>query len=109
MKLSKAKELIENGTHCITCDIDNENAEYLISLSDKYYKIGNARHAILLSEITDDEEIRYQIQEHGGNWIDINRPIRIKPKPDFSKELEALNKKANENNMKVIVTFENNL
>jgi hypothetical protein len=97
MKLSKAKELIENGTHYIT---ESDFGKELLNLS--------SRKPIYFSEITDDEEIVYQMY-FSGKWRDCVRPIRIKPKLDFSKELEALNKKANENNMKVIVTFENNL
>ena len=108
MKLSKEKELIENGTHYIDNDIEKEFSEELIRLSDSKYNQKKHRNVLFTSEITDDEEIVYQMQVY-SEWIDCASPIRIKPKPDFSKELEALNKKANENNMKVIVTFENNL
>jgi len=105
MKLSKAKELIENGTHYIFKDIDKNFSSDLIILSNTNYgKIMGDRKVIYTSEITDDEEIAYQMQVD-GEWRDCVRPIRIKPKPDFSKELEAMK----ENIMKVIVTFENNL
>ena len=110
MKLSKAKELIENGTHFIQCDIINCNfKKELITLSNKSFDVKRRRKPIYLSEITDDEEIQWQVKDCKGNWRDTFGEYRIKQKPDFSKELEALNKKANENNMKVIVTFENNL
>ena len=108
MKLSKAKELIENGTHYLC--VDTNNAKMYNELSKIYLTNRNPnRKPIYLSEITDDEDIVYQWKTESGNWIDIQSEIRIKPKPDFSNELEALNKKANENNMKVIVTFEKKL
>ena len=97
MKLSKAKELIENGTHYIFNDDTTE-------FSNRYFDVNKCRIPISISEITDDEAIVYQMQVC-DEWRDCVRPIRIKPKPDFSNELEALK----ENIMKVIVTFENNL
>jgi len=115
MKLSKAKELIENGTHYVSKDVDNidlaqklsENVFNLTNIiwNEKYDIVDMKK--INLSEITDDEEIVYQFKDFDNVWKDFLFEVRIKPKPDFSKELEALNKKANENNMKVIVTFEN--
>jgi len=43
-----------------------------------------------------------------GEWKDCNWqfPYRIKPKPDYSKEIEALQAKAKENGMKVTINFE---
>ncbi len=110
MKLSKAKELINNGTHFLIEDIENGiESKYLRKLSFINWNLKTEREPIYISEITEDEEeIVYQMQI-ANEWFDCNIPIRIKPKPDFSKELEALNKKAKDNNMKVIVTFENNL
>jgi hypothetical protein len=48
---------------------------------------------------------QYQIY---GRWVDVPNQdsIRIKPTPDYSTEIEALNKKANENGMKAVITFE---
>jgi len=39
-------------------------------------------------------------------WFDVEFPIRIKPTPDYSKEIEALQAKAKENGMKVTINFE---
>ncbi|MBC7524823.1 MAG: hypothetical protein H7239_10325 [Flavobacterium sp.] len=49
--------------------------------------------------------VQYQVLSF-GRWVDIESPIRIKPKPDYSKEIEALNKKANLNGMRAVITFE---
>lgn len=39
-------------------------------------------------------------------WIDYVGKCRIKPTPDYSEEIEALQSKAKENGMKVIINFE---
>jgi len=43
-----------------------------------------------------------------GIWIDCigGRKYRLKPQPDYSKEIEALQPKAKENGMSVIIKFE---
>ena len=43
-----------------------------------------------------------------GEWIDLNcqDKYRIKPTPDYSKEIEALQAKAKENGMRVTINFE---
>ena len=46
----------------------------------------------------------FQIWE--GEWLDYLGKCRIKPTPDYSKEIEALQQKAKENGMRVIVGFE---
>ena len=42
----------------------------------------------------------------GGKWQDIDMPVRIKPTPDYSPEIEALQAKAKENGMSVTINFE---
>ena len=42
----------------------------------------------------------------GGKWQDIDMPVRIKPTPDYSPEIEALQAKAKENGMTVTINFE---
>ena len=39
-------------------------------------------------------------------WFDAEFPIRIKPTPDYSPEIEALQAKAKENGMSVTINFE---
>ena len=39
-------------------------------------------------------------------WFDAEFPIRIKPTPDYSKEIEVLQNKAKENGMTVTINFE---
>lgn len=39
-------------------------------------------------------------------WFDAEFPIRIKPTPDYSPEIEALQQKAKKNGMSVIIKFE---
>ena len=106
MKLSKAKELIENGTHYIDNDIEKEFSEELIRLSDSKYNQKKHRDVLFTSEITDDEEIQYQVKDCKGNWRDTFGEYRIKPKPDFSKELEALHTKAKELGLEIVVDIE---
>ena len=48
---------------------------------------------------------QYQYLDN-DEWIDVKHPIRIKPTPDYSKEIEALQQKAKENGMNVIINFE---
>ena len=108
MKLSKAKELIENGTHYIFEDDTTKFSKELIEVSKKYFDVNKCRIPISISEITDDEEIVYQLYKE-GNWIDSEYLIRIKPKLDFQKELDALYIKAKECGIDVVVSFEKKL
>jgi len=43
-----------------------------------------------------------------NEWIDCigDRKYRLKPQPNYDKEIEALQQKAKENGMKVIIKFE---
>jgi len=50
-------------------------------------------------------KVEYQYFE-AGNWFDFGLPVRIKPTPDYSPEIEALQAKAKENGMKVTINFE---
>lgn len=50
-----------------------------------------------------------QFRTIDGEWFDVpnkNLEYRLKPKPDYSKEIEALQTKAKENGMSVIIKFE---
>jgi len=50
-----------------------------------------------------------QFRTIDGEWFDVpnkNLEYRLKPKPDYSKEIEALQQKAKENGMSVIIKFE---
>jgi hypothetical protein len=50
-------------------------------------------------------EVQYSI---GTEWYDFRDvfKFRIKPQPDYSQEIEALQTKAKENGMKAVITFE---
>lgn len=99
MKLSKAKELIEAGTHYLK--IDCEGNLFLTNINivrihdyvfNNNFSQGDMKE-IKLSDITDDEEeIVYQIRIN-GDWIDAYHEIRVKPKPDYSKEIQELENK----------------
>jgi len=52
-----------------------------------------------------EEEVKYEYFD-GLNWHEVMHPVRIKPQPDYSKEIEALQLKAKENGMKCIINFE---
>ena len=50
-------------------------------------------------------KVEYQMFMN-GIWYDLYYPIRIKPIPDYSPEIEALQAKAKENGMTVTINFE---
>jgi len=52
-----------------------------------------------------EEEVQYEVFAC-GRWIDAEYKVRVKPQPDYSKEIEALQLKAKENGMKCIINFE---
>jgi len=52
-----------------------------------------------------EDEVKYEIFAC-GRWIDAEYKVRIKPQPDYSKEIEALQLKAKENGMKCVINFE---
>jgi len=52
-----------------------------------------------------EEEVKYEYCLM-GEWREIVYPIRIKPQPDYDKEIEALQLKAKENGMKCVINFE---
>jgi len=52
-----------------------------------------------------EDEVKYEYFQ-GNKWYEMVYPIRIKPQPDYSKEIEALQLKAKENGMKCIINFE---
>ena len=48
-----------------------------------------------------------QMRYNNGDWFDVGiYEFRLKPKPDYSQEIEALQQKAKENGMKVTINFE---
>lgn len=51
-------------------------------------------------------ELQYRV-ENSFSWSDcgIIGEFRLKPTPDYSNEIDALNKKANENGMKAVINF----
>jgi len=52
-----------------------------------------------------EEEVEYEYFD-GLNWHEVMHPVRIKPQPDYDKEIEALQFKAKENGMKCVINFE---
>jgi hypothetical protein len=52
-----------------------------------------------------DLEMRYSIDT---DWFDVYKDyeFRLKPQPNYSQEIEALQQKAKENGMKAVITFE---
>jgi len=60
---------------------------------------------IKLSEIT-EEEVVWQQLGRDGEWYVVSGQFRIKPQPDYTNEIEALQNKAKENNEKVVIVFE---
>jgi hypothetical protein len=58
-----------------------------------------------VEKVWDASEMQYSI---GYEWFDFLETvkIRLKPQPDYSQEIEALQQKAKENGMKAVITFE---
>jgi len=52
-----------------------------------------------------EDEVKYEYC-FMGEWREITYPVRLKPQPDYDKEIEALQLKAKENGMKCIINFE---
>jgi len=53
------------------------------------------------------EEMEYRVNKNGvWNRCGLIGEFRLKPQPNYQKEIEALQQKAKENGMKVIVNFE---
>jgi len=51
------------------------------------------------------EKVEYQVWVC-DEWKDTELIIRLKPQPNYSQEIEALQTKAKENGMKAVITFE---
>ena len=129
----EARQLILEGTHQIHNDC--ENLEFLMSISNKlrvidwdwdyfgYDDVSNNPFKFLkiikLSQIIDEETktetkkmtFKYrdlQYRKSSGEWVDFHSEVsgEFRFKPDYSKEIESLNKKAAEYGEKVIVKFE---
>lgn len=71
------------------------------NLKDGYTEVSEAEFLAEFSK----PKVEYQYFE-AGNWFDFGLPVRIKPTPDYSPEIEALQNKAKENGMKVTINFE---
>jgi len=41
-----------------------------------------------------------------GRWVNYSGKYRVKPQPDYNKEIESLQEKAKINGMKAVITFE---
>ena len=62
----------------------------------------------LKDKVWNGNEIQILHPEEQNLWINANKRLkyRIKPKPDYTAEIEALEKKAKENGQKVIIKIE---
>lgn len=69
-------------------------------LKDEYTEVSEAE---FLAEFG-KPKVEYQYFT-GGKWQDIDMPVRIKPTPDYSPEIEALQQKTKENGMIVPINF----
>jgi len=77
----------------------------------KVYETFDAEIFLKACDSWDDENIwngKDMQYLYKGEWIDCrtNSDFRFKPKPDYSKEIEALQLKAKENGMKCVINFE---
>ena len=82
--------------------VKSDNGNFLFS--NNLGKFTEVSEAEFLAELG-KPKVEYQIFMN-NIWYDLYYPIRIKPTPDYSKEIEALQAKAKENGMSVIIKFE---
>lgn len=99
-------------------NMNSNNCEYKSWYADKLKKkvdelddfdihCANVIKGYLKDKIWKGGELQYQIKK--GVWVDYNIDdfnVRLKPQPDYSKEIEALENKAKENGQKVIIKIE---
>ncbi len=120
MKKQEAIDLLKAGKIQIENDC-KDRLELLKELtgwkylegSNMFYKLDNNMRnkpfpdlpIIKLSEIEEDEEEVWQVW-NGRNWDDLKYKCRLKPKPNYGQEIQALQEKAKENGMRAVVTFE---
>jgi hypothetical protein len=95
------------------------NDPYLTNITKEGYNVSNISYNLFNQDIHETfnadifleacgvevEKVEYQIFLC-GNWCDTSHQIRIKPQPNYDKEIKALQQKAKENGMKVIINFE---
>jgi len=100
----RSKNSIGLGTH----------DESFIGIDTDVYKTFDAEIFLKACDSWEDEKVLnisdFEFyNENKKVWQDINIidcKVRLKPQPDYSKEIEALQLKAKENGMKCIINFE---
>jgi len=124
----EARDLVYSGTHQIHNDCDSLDllkevvGSYLQNAAWRFYTCIDysdneliGRKVIRLSKIKDDEPKKMtfkfrdlQYKNNDGDWVNsvaMNANTIMRFKPDYSKEIEALEKKAAEYGEKVIINF----
>jgi len=111
--------------YLVNCDDCNDNCNAIsnVDLSFKHIAIKKPKVYeyfdkyiflkacdIEVEKVWSHEELEYRDNEN-EKWESCyscfpNRKYRLKPQPEYSKEIESLQKKAKENGMKAIITFE---
>jgi len=86
------------------------------SFIKKETEIHETFNADIFLEACGEEEVEkvwkgseLQFKNKDGEWIDCTlekHEFRLKPQPNYSQEIEALQQKAKENGMKAVITFE---
>jgi len=78
----------------------------------EYFQTFDAEIFLKACDSWEEEKIwsgsEMQYKNINGKWVScsFDTEFRIKPQPDYSKEIEALQLKAKENGMKCIINFE---
>lgn len=127
MTKEEAKQKYKVGEIQIYCDVENiellryviESKDGILFLNHFYRTVDGIKLAydtanchkptVNLSEIEDEvvwlgSEMQFF---KNGKWIDCEfDKYRLKPKPNYTSEIEALQAKAKENGMKAVITFE---
>jgi len=63
---------------------------------------------IEVEKVWKGSDIQFRNPNNENDWFDYlgNYEFRLKPQPNYSKEIESLQEKAKENGMKAVITFE---
>lgn len=100
-----------NGSHLSLNSINKYGFYYVWRLNPEVYENFDRDIFLKACDIEVDKvwkasELQYYID---GKWTDCrakNLIYRLKPQPDYSKEIESLQDRAKENGMKATITFE---
>ncbi len=115
MYKEEVKKRLEEGTIQIENDAPDrlELLRELINWTNGYYNYYILEGCLTdkfkdkpIIKLSDIEEEQWQISTNSKDWYDVGYKCRIKPQPNYTNEIKALQNKAKENGQKVVIVFE---